>query len=408
MARLVRVGGGGGETDWLDALKDLRGDDVLLLEPGFYELPQGLTLTDVTIKGMGSNVEDTVILGYISVGVDSRYVTLENLCINTNSDHNSLFVPAEADSYLTLRNCIIKGTGTDTAAVAINGKITLELYSTKVMNGSVSIFADADFRLEMNDSFIDYASDKFCALAIEGKGTAIINNSRVHGSLNTFKNTNIELDINNSSVDYVLLHGQTWMNMMNSFVLSHEDSCLYVSDDCWINILNSQFRGGIYIDKKTHSIIQNCLIKSMVAVEQAKVTLTGSEITAHADFQDQVEAEANRTNFSGNMEYQYFLALSGNAELKGHDLVLNANNSELAVKDDAKFNTNILASDKKMMTVECNKAPNVHIMGLHWTAKKKQRAKINSIITMQSRPIQHIMVMNGGLAYGRTNVYQNS
>ncbi len=371
MARIVKVGGGGGEHDWHDALKDLRGDDVLMLEPGFYELPQGVTLTDVTIKGMGTVPEDTVILGYISVSEDSRYVTLENLCINTNTDHNSLFIPAEADSYLTLRNCVVKGAGTDTAAIAANGKVTMELYSSKVVNGSLSFFADADFRLEMNDSLVDYASDKFCALALEGQGTAIINNSRVHGSVNTFNKTNAELDINNSQLDYLLLHGQTWMNMMGTHVLSKEDSCLYVSDDCWVNIMNSQFEGGVFFDKNTHSIVQNCTINRMIAVDEAKITLTGSQILAHADFQDEVQADVNRSSFNGNFDYEYFLALSGKARLSGHDLILNANHSALAVKDDAKLNTNILASDVSKMTVECNKVPNVHIMGLHWTAKKK-------------------------------------
>lgn len=371
MARLVKVGGGGGETSWHDALKDLRGDDVLLLEPGFYELPQGLTLTDVTLKGMGSIPGDTVILGYLSVSADSRYVTLENLCINTNTDHNSLFVPAEANSYLTLRNCEVKGPGTDTATIAANGKITLELYSTKIINGSLSLFADADFHLEMNDSLIDYDSDKYCAVALEGQGTAIINNSRIKGSLNTFAKTNAELDINNSRLDYVLLHGQTWMNMLNSTILSKEDSCLYISDDCWVNILHSNFAGGVYIDGQTRSIIQNSTLNRLIVVKKAKVTLTACQIVAHADFQNEVQADASRTSFNGNSQYQYFLALSGRAELNGHDLIFNANGSELAVEDDATFNTNVLASDQKQMEIECNKAPNVHIMGLQWTAKKK-------------------------------------
>lgn len=371
MARIIKVGAGGSEIDWHAALKDLRADDVLLIEPGFYELPQGLELTDITLKGMGSTPEDTTILGYISTSEDSRFVNLENLCINTNTDHNSLSVPTESNGYLSLRNCIIKGTNTDTAAIAINGKTTLELYSTKVMNGSVSMFANADFRLEMNDSVIDYASDEFCALAMEGKGTAIINNSRIHGSTNTFEKTNMELDINNSKLDYILLRGQTWLNMLNSEILSIEDSCLYISDSCWSNIVGSKFHGGIFLDKETRTIIQNCMINRMIAVDKAKVTMTNSQIIAHADFQDEANADATRVGFNGNMDYEYFLALSGSARLAGHDLILNANDSQLAVQDDAHFNTNVLASDKSSIEVECNKVPNVKIMGMHWTAKKK-------------------------------------
>lgn len=371
MTRIIKVGAGGGEINWHEALKDLRADDVLFLEPGFYDLPQGITLTDVTVKGMGTSPEDTVILGYISVSEDSRYVTLENLCINTNTDHNSLFVPIEANSYLSLRNCVIKGVGTDTAAVAANGKVTLEMYSTKVMNGSISMFADADFRLEMNDSIIDYSSEEYCALALEGEGTAIINNSYIHGATNTFVKTNAELDINNSRLDYLLLHGQTWMNMLNSQVLSKDDACLYISDDCWSNIMNSTFNGGIYLDKKTRTIMQNSTVNRMIAVDEAKVTITASQVLTHADFQDQASADATRVSFNGNQEYEYFLALSGQAHLDGHDLILNANHSGLAVEDDAQFNTNVLASDQPQLEIECTKKPNIKIFGMHWTAKRK-------------------------------------
>lgn len=371
MPRIIRVGGSSSETSWHEVLKDLRADDVLMLGPGFYYLPQGLTLTDITIKGTGSVPEDTTIYGYISVSEDSRYVTLENLCINTSTDNNSLFIPTETDGYLTLRNCFIKGYGTDTAAIAVNGKATVELYSSKISGGSVSMYEDADFRLEMNDSEIDYASDKYCALALEGHGTAIINNSLVHGSINTFPKTNAELDINNSTVDYVLLHGQTWMNMLNSTVQAKDDSCLYLSDDCWSNIVQSKFNGGIYIDKKTHTIIQNSTINRMVVINEAKVTMSNSVVMAHSDFQDKSNCEVTRVTFMGNMNYEYFLALSGTAKLIGHDLQFHPNGAELAVQDEAKLKTNVLANADDKLNVECDKRFNVYILGMQWTTKKK-------------------------------------
>jgi hypothetical protein len=371
MTRIIKIGAGGDELDWHEALKDLRADDVLLLEPGFYYLPQGLTLCDITLKGTGSLPEDTVINGYLQVSADSRFVNLENLCLKTPDDHNSLYVPAEADSYLSLRNCVIKGYGQDTAAIAANGKVTLELYSVKVFSGSVSFFKQADFRLEMNDSLIDYPSDKYCALAFEGHGTAIINNSQVKGSCNTFANTNMELDFNNSKLSYVLLHGQTWMNMLNSQLLSQGDSCLYVSDDSWVNIVNSRFAGGLYFDKDSHTIMQNSQLDRLIAVDRAQLTLNNSQIASHADFQDQVKADATRVSFNGSPDYEYFLALAAQAQLRGHDLVLNQNGAQLAVQDQAQFKANILASDQTSIEVECNQKPNVDILGMHWTIKKK-------------------------------------
>ena len=371
MPRLIKIGAGGGEITWHEALKDLCADDVLFLEPGFYELPKGITLTDITIKGTGSSPEDTTILGYAAISKNSRYVTLENLCINTIKDRNSLFVPLEADTYLSLRNCILKGCGTDTATIAVNGKITLELYSTKIIGGSISMFEASDFKLEMNDSLIDYPSTEFCALALEGHGTAIINNSKIHGSINTFDTTNMELNFNNTTLDYLLLHGQTWMNMMGSKVLSSEDSCLYVSGECWVNILNSTFNGGVYLDKQARMILQNSRVNRMVAIDEAKVTLNNSIIIAHADFQNDAICDANRVTFNGGIEYEYFLAVSDDAKLVGSNLVLNSNGATLAVQDNAEFKANVLASKDKSIEVECSKKPNVHILGMTWTAKKK-------------------------------------
>lgn len=371
MTRIIKVGGGGDEIGWHAALKDLRADDVLLLEPGFYDLPQGLTLADLTIKGMGSNPEDTTILGYLALASDCRFVNLENLCLNTISDHNSLFIPTEANTYLSLRNCVIKGFGNDTATIAANGKLTLELYSSRIIGGSVSLFQNANFHLEMNDSLIDYPSAEYCALALEGSGTAIINNSRIHGSTNTFAKSDVELDVNNSQLDYALLHGQTWLNLLNSKLSSPANYCLYLSDQCWSNIIHCQLAGGLYLDKSSRTILQNSHLQRLIAVDQSRLTMVNSQVLAHADFQNQVHADLTRVSFNGKEEYEYFLALSGKAQLTGHDLILHANQAALAVEDDAVLRTNVLASDQKRLKVECSKKPNIHILGMDWTAEKK-------------------------------------
>ncbi|WEV40168.1 hypothetical protein OZX56_07325 [Lactobacillus sp. ESL0684] len=371
MPRLIRVGAGSGETSWHEALKDLRADDVVFLEPGFYELPQGLTLADVTFKGTGGLPEDTTILGYLNVASDSRFVSLENLCINTNQDNNSLFVPAEANTYLSLRNCVIKGYGSDTAAIAANGKITLELYSTRILNGSVSLFADADFRLEMNDSSIENVAEEFGVLALEGRGTAIINNSRIHGSIDTFVKTNAELDLNNSVADTIVLQGQTWLNMLGSKLLSDDDACIYITDESWVNIIDSNFEGGIYLDKQPHVIIQNSQFNRLIAVDKSQVTIISSVVQNHADFQDNAECLAQRVTFNGGLEYQYFLALSDHAKLQGHDVVFNSNGAELAVQNEAQMRLNVVASSDESVTVECSPKSQVKILGLPWTAKKK-------------------------------------
>lgn len=371
MSRLVKVGAGGSEISWHKALNDLRADDVLLLEPGFYELPAKISLSDITIKGTGSLPEDTTILGYINVDSGSQFVNLENLAVNTNNEANSLFIPAEANTFLSLRNCIIKGFGQDTAAIAINGKVTLELYSTIVQNGSVSLFENSNFRLEMNDSTIINVSENLGALALEGHGTAIMNNSRIHGSIDTFSKSNVELNINNSVIDAMLLQGQVWLNMLNSKLLSEEDTGMYITDETWINIISSEFKGGIYFDRNPHVILQNSILNRLIATGNAEINLNNTVITTHADFQDNVICSARRVTFNGDNEYEYFLALSDHAQLEGHSLILNSNGADLAVEDHAKVHASVIATSDRSITVECSHEAEVRLLGMKWTTKKR-------------------------------------
>jgi hypothetical protein len=368
--RIVKVGAGGDEIDWKEALKTLRADDMLLLKPGFYELEQGISACDVTIKGTGASPEDTIIDGYISVSPDSRYVTLENLTINTVGEKNAIFIPYNADTYLTLRNCFIKTEINENAALALNGKCTVELYSSRIVNGSVSFFSGSDFRLEMNDSKIDYPVTNYCGLALEGIGTAIINNSIIDSSLNTFSDTNIELVVNNSRLRDVHLAGQTWLNMLNCQVYSKDDNAFTSDDECWLNITNSVFTGGMYLDGATTMLLQNSHCDRLMAIADTKTTMTNSLCKSHADFQQSAKCDATRSTFNGSEEFEFFLAVNGEAEFKGHDIVLNPNGATLAVQDNATFRSNVLASDQKALSVEYTNLPNVNILGLKWEKRK--------------------------------------
>ncbi|MFQ3625838.1 hypothetical protein U2F58_09925 [Lactobacillus johnsonii] len=370
MARLVKVSGRGDGTTWKSALKDLQPDDVLLLAPGFYELDRGLEVNNITIKGTGSTPEETVINGFFVLESNCNFFTLENIALQTKSGHNTIYVDDAADTYLTLRNTTLYGDEDDMAAIAVNGKCTLELFSSKILNSSVSLFAQADFRLTMTDSLIDYDSENYAALGIQGKGTAIISNSIIHGNLSTYPNSNAEVDLNNTTISYGLIHGQTWVNMLNSTVEKNDDSSFYISDDSWVNILQSKFKGGIFLDKNTRTLIQNSKIDRLIACDNAKVTLNNSTIISHADFQDKVTADATRVAFSGRDDFEYFLALSGQATLGGRDLIINPNGSRLAVQDDAKIKLNIVSSSAQDLEVECNSRPNINILGMRWEAKK--------------------------------------
>ena len=108
----------------------------------------------------------------------------------------------------------------------------------------------------------------------------------------------------------------------------------------------------------------------MLFRSNAKVTLNNSTIISHADFQDKATADATRVAFSGRDDFEYFLALNGQATLGGRDLIINPNGSRLAVQDDAKIKLNIVSSSAQDLEVECNRRPNINILGMRWEAKK--------------------------------------
>lgn len=373
MTRLVKVGVRGHAVNWKQALKELQADDVLLLAPGYYQLPQGLDVTDLTIKGTGASPEDTVIESFFTLGGDCNFFTVENACIQAKAKNNAIFVEDSADTYLTLRNVVVRGNTDDTAAIAVNGRCTLELFSTKVINASVSMFKKSNFRITMNDSLIDYPSEKYSALGIQGKGTAIISHSNINGSISTYPDSNSELDLNNSIVKMALIHGSTWMNMLNSRILSSDDAGFYISDDSWVNVVNSTFDGGIFVDKKTRTIMQNSKLDRIMCCDESKLTMINCAVVSHADFQDNSICDASRSAFSGSKEFEFFLALNKNANLTGRDLVLNPNGTVMALQDDAKIKISVLSVSDHDLDIECNKPDNVDISGIKWNAKKSDK-----------------------------------
>lgn len=373
MTRLVNVGARGNCVDWKQALKDLRQDDVLLLQPGYYELPQGLDASNITIKGTGASPEDTVIEGYFEVYESCRFFTMENLCVNNVKGTNTIYVGDKTDTYLTLRNVVLRGTTNDTAAIAVNGRCTVELFSVKIENASLSLFDTADFKLIMTDSIIDYPAEGYAALGIQGKGTAIVSHTRIIGALCTYPGSDAEVDLNNSQVDKALIHGSTWMNMLNSQIVGEDEATFYVSNESWVNIVRSQFKGGVLVDKNTKALIQNSGMDRLMACDNAQLTLNNVAINSHTELQDKTSCEATRTAFSGSPEFEYFLALSKEAKLTGRDILINPNDSTVIVKDDAKLKLNVLTTTSKDLNVSCDNPDNVDIMGMRWSMKKSDK-----------------------------------
>lgn len=371
MTRFVKVGTGGGETTWHRAMLDLRPGDVLLLEPGFYALPQGKMLADVTIKGLGASTEDTRITSFFQVDDASSRIVFENICLIPYKDSNTLDIPEGVDSFVIFRNCVLRGTGNKTTTLAISGKATVELIATKILNGTVSFFKTADFRLEMADSVIDYVSEEFGTLSLEGHGTAIINNSKITGTLNTFDYCNVELDIHNSYVGNLNMGGKTWLNMFKGQTGQDNSYSLYARGDCWLNIMDSVFPTSFCLADRARVLLHGSDVYSLQLKDDSQITVTNTLVRASANFEDRTKGDANRVTFYGNGDYQYFFYMIGKSRFKGRNLTFKPNGAPMLVGDEAKLAANALYSNEQPLEVECANKNNVSILGIKWTLIKK-------------------------------------
>lgn len=370
MARVITVGTSADEASWPAALHDLRADDVLLLEPGFYDLPHGLDVANVTIKGLGTLPEETTIGGYFQLGEDCHFFNLENVSVTTNTGHNSFFIAEDANTYLSLRNVVVRAGTDDVAAIAAKGQCTIELYSCKILGGSISVFAEANFRLTIDDSLLDYRHDQYAALGLQGSGTAILTRTKVAGVLTTYPQADCELDLNNSEVEAAVLQGKVWGNLFNSKFTDTSDASFCGSDDAWLNIVNCSFAGGVLLDKDSHNLLQNTQLPRLLACNQALITMTNCQISQHLDLQDQVKADLLRCRLMGTPEFEYFIALANKAELSGRDLFLNGQGQMAAVMDEAKIKLEVMHSKAAKLAIKHSSTAEIKIWGLHWVSAK--------------------------------------
>lgn len=370
MARIITVGTSADETSWQAALQDLRADDVILLEPGFYDLPHGIDVANITIKGLGSLPEETTIFGFFQLEADCHFFNVENLCVTTKTANNAFYVDEDADTYLSLRNVVVRAGKDDVAAIAVRGRCTLELYSCKVLGASVSIFEGANFRLTIDDSLLDYRHDEYAALGLQGSGTAILTNTKVAGVLTTYPQADCELDLNNSEIEAALLQGKTWGNIFNSKFTSQADAGFCGSDNSWLNIVNCTFAGGVMLDQKSHNLMQNSHLQRLLIANRALATITNCQINQHLDLQDEANVQMLHSKLMGTPEFEYFIALSGKAQLEGRDLLLNGQGQIAAVMDEAKIKLDIMHSDEAALEIKHSSTAEIKIWGLHWFSAK--------------------------------------
>ncbi len=370
MSKYIKVGSGGGEVTWHRAMLDMEPGDYLLLEPGYYVWPRGRLLEDVTIKGLGASPEDTRIRSFFSIGENSSRVVFENLTLEPYGDVNTLDLPEETNSYLILRGCVLIGTGSKTTTISVNGQDTVEMYSCRLLNGTLSFFEKANFRLEMADCLLDYESEKFGTISLEGTGTAIINNSEIRGTVNSFDSSNIELNINNSAIGNLNLGGKSWVNVYACRFLNRDYS-LYARADCWLNILESQMPSQLAIEDHCHLLMQNSQLYYFQARGESQSFLSNVQIAAAANLEGKSFMDGSLVTFSGNGDYPYFIFLVDQAVLKGRNLQFDPQNWPVLVDNDARLVANALYYQGAPLEIKCEHPENISLMGIKWTERKE-------------------------------------
>ncbi|KNE31143.1 hypothetical protein [Lactobacillus delbrueckii] len=344
MSKYIKVGSGGGEVTWHRAILDMEPGDYLLLEPGYYVWPRGRLLEDVTIKGLGASPEDTRIRSFFSIGENSSRVVFENLTLEPYGDVNTLDLPEETNSYLILRSCVLTGT--------------------------LSFFEKANFRLEMADCLLDYESEKFGTISLEGTGTAIINNSEIRGTVNSFDSSNIELNINNSAIGNLNLGGKSWVNVYACRFLNRDYS-LYARGECWLNILESQMPSQLAIEDHCHLLMQNSQLYNFQARGESQSFLSNVQIAAAASLEGKSFMDGSLVTFSGNGDYPYFIFLVDQAVLKGRNLQFDPQNWPVLVDNDARLVANALYYQGAPLEIKCEHPENISLMGIKWTERNE-------------------------------------
>lgn len=366
MARVLQISK---DHPWPEILGELIPDDVLLLAPGYYELPKrGFSAVNVTIKGLGTTPEDTTLVGFCQLEADCSFFTMENLCLETKTKNNAIYISQDANTYLTLRRVVVKAGVDDTAAIAASGQCTLEIYDSRILGGSLSLFPGADYRVTLANTEVRYDSDQYAAVGIQGHGTVVLINARVIGMVATYAQSDCELDINDSRVLRMILRGKTWLNLLQSTVTARDDNCFYATENSWLNIVASRLQGTFYLGGKTRTLVQNTEIERLLCGEEALATLSSSQISAVCELHDSTSCRLNRVKLVGKPEFEYFLLLADHAKLTGKDLVLDDGGRPLGVHDEAQLDADVLTSQSEL-EVETSPLAQFNLRGVNWHKK---------------------------------------
>ena len=345
--RLIKVSQDPRDLSWEQALDQLEDDDVLMLAPGFYQIPFGKKLKNIVIKGTGTAPDMTTLVG--TVILDGRYLTLENLAVKTKAIAGALVRVDEGENapYLTLRGCRLEAADT---ALMTQGPVWLELYSCQV-KGVIRLVGDKEQHVQISSSEIAATPAAFTG---NGFGLLAISQSQIKGDFVLEESSAYEGHFDQTAFDQV-----TSLSEGNDLYVT-ESALSLILKNGQADLLNCDLPGTALLEKAKSAAFQNCTFKQFKQVSGSS-NLTNCHLEV-GEIMGQGKAVFCRPHFS--CSEGTWLSLSGSVQVRLQDALLNVAGSHLRLADKAGILGNILESDQDQLLVKQTGQGKVKLTGI--------------------------------------------
>lgn len=345
--RLIKVSQDPRDLSWEQALDQLEDDDVLMLAPGFYQIPFGKKLKNIVIKGTGTAPDMTTLVG--TVILDGRYLTLENLAVKTKAIAGALVRVDEGENapYLTLRGCRLEAADT---ALMTQGPVWLELYSCQV-KGVIRLVGDEEQHVQISSSEIAATPAAFTG---NGFGLLAISQSQIKGDFVLEESSAYEGHFDQTAFDQVAS-----LSEGNDLYFTESAMALTLKNG-QADLLNCDLRGTSILEKAESAAFQNCTFKQFKQVSGSS-NLTNCHLEA-GKIEGQGKAVFCRPHFS--CSEGTWLSLSGSVQVRLQDALLNVAGSHLRLADKAGIFGNVLESDQDQLLVKQTGQGKVKLTGI--------------------------------------------
>lgn len=132
MKRAIQVGKGFMKHTFEEAMSLSRSGDVLVLDPGKYNYPDGIVPSNITIRGNGSKAEDVILNTNIELNSESSFFKLDNLTLTSAvQSENSLYSTHDCNATVEINQSVLKAKD-EYYAINVCGNISLQINQSEV------------------------------------------------------------------------------------------------------------------------------------------------------------------------------------------------------------------------------------------------------------------------------------